>query len=300
MPKQDIVVVGASAGGVEALRILASGFPVGLDAAVFVVLHIGTGTDGYSALPEILTKAGPLPSHHPRNGDEIRNRHIYVARPDCHMLLEPGKIRVVDGPKENRTRPAINPLFRSAATAYGSRVTGVILSGLLDDGVAGLAEIKRRGGVAIVQDPSTALFPSMPCNAIQHVDADYITPINEIAGVISKLAVQERSGAEVEEPVKQTLLEQKCPDCSGPLWEQRQGKIVEYRCRIGHVYSPLTLKEVYDEAVEQSLRTAMVTLIESARLEDRLAPELDRDKAQQPQKKRDHAEVIRQLLDHEH
>jgi two-component system chemotaxis response regulator CheB len=236
-----------------------------------------------------------LSAVHPGDGEKIAHGRIYVARPNCHMILQEGRVRVVDGPKENGTRPAINPLFRTAAAAYGSRVTGVILTGGLDDGVAGLAEIKRRGGVAIVQDPATALFPSMPCSAIRHVDVDHIVPPSEIAGLISELAKRERSAMEVQEPVERTLLEQKCPDCSGPVWEERQGKIVQYRCRIGHVYSPLSMKEAYEDAVEKSLRAATVTLEEAALLEDRLAPHLGPDCAQDADKKRAQAEAIKEL-----
>ena len=163
MRKQDIVVVGASAGGVEALQIFAASLPSDLSAAVFIVLHIGSGgSEKRSHLPEILTRAGTLIAVHPRDGDPIEKGRIYVAPPDCHLLVAADRVTLSRGPKENRTRPAINPLFRSAALAYGRRVTGVILTGMLDDGVAGLAEIKRKGGVAVIEDPETALYPSMP------------------------------------------------------------------------------------------------------------------------------------------
>lgn len=156
---QDIIVIGASAGGVEALSTLVAGLPAGLRAAVFVVLHIGNNP---SILPEILTKAGPIPAIHPPSGELIVRGKIYVAPPDRHLLIEPNHMRLSHGPKENRARPAVNPLFRSAAAAYGQQVTGVILTGALDDGTAGLAEIKRRGGIAAVQDPKTA-YCSSPC-----------------------------------------------------------------------------------------------------------------------------------------
>ena len=166
--------MGASAGGVEALRVVTAGFPGDLNAAVFVVLHIGNGVGGRSYLPEILSRAGPLAAMHPKDGAQIQNGKIYIAPPDRHLLLTPEGIQLTHGPKENSTRPAINPLFRSAARAYGARVTGVILTGNLDDGVAGLAEIKRRGGVAVVEDPQTAFSPSMPDNALQRVEVDYV------------------------------------------------------------------------------------------------------------------------------
>lgn len=199
MPVQDIIVVGASAGGVEALQVLAAGLATDLPASMFVVLHIGPGIDGQSLLPEILARAGPLPVKHPMDGEEIRRAQIYVAPPDCHMLLRPGHVHVLHGPKENRTRPSINPLFRSAAAAYGPRVTGVILTGLLDDGVAGLAEIKRRGGLAIVQDPATAFCPSMPETALMSVDVDHVASLHGIAELLYTLATTDRVGTEVEE-----------------------------------------------------------------------------------------------------
>src|SRR3982751_1244134 len=165
MPKQDIIVIGTSAGGVEALQVVAAGLPANLPASVFVVLHIGTGINGQSYLPEILTKAGPLHAVRPRDGETIQHGRIYVAPPDCHLLVTPEHVRLSLGPKENRTRPAINPLFRSAAAGCGGRVTGVILAGLVLDGVADLADIKLQGGGATAEEPATALFPSMPYNA---------------------------------------------------------------------------------------------------------------------------------------
>src|SRR3954451_12746818 len=185
MPKQDIMVIGTSAGDVEALQVVAAGLPANLPASVFVVLHIGTGINGQSYLPEILTKAGPLPAVCPRDGEAIQHGKVYVAPPDHHLLVMPGHVRLSHGPKENRTRPAINPLFRSAAAAYGERVTGVILTGSLDDGVAGLADIKRQGGVAVVQEPETALYPNMPDAALRHVKVDHVAPVEEIAELLS-------------------------------------------------------------------------------------------------------------------
>jgi two-component system chemotaxis response regulator CheB len=296
LPKQDIIVIGASAGGVEALQILAGGLPANLEAAVFVVLHIGTGLNGQSQLPKILARAGPLSAVHPGGTEKFRHGRIYVAKPDCHMILAGGHVRSVYGPKENRTRPAINPLFRSAAAEYGPRVTGVILTGLQDDGVAGLAAIKRRGGVAVVQEPSTAVFPSMPQNAIKHVQADYIIPLQQIGGVLSMLAATDRSSREVEESMQKTLMEIKCPECAGPLWEERQGSIVEYRCRVGHAYSPLALKEEQQEVVERSLWASIITLQNAAQLSDQLAGELGPESLEDAAKKRAQATVINEML----
>src|SRR4051812_30393367 len=189
MSKRDIIVVGASAGGVEALKVVVAGLPPDLPASVFVVLHIGNGINGQSFLPDILTRAGPLPAVRPIDGESLQRGKIYVAPPDYHLLVTPGHVHLSHGPKENRTRPAINPLFRSAAVAYSERVTGVILSGALDDGVAGLAEIKRQGGMAVAEDPATAQFPSMPYHATLKVDVDFVVPLPQVPEVVSALAI---------------------------------------------------------------------------------------------------------------
>lgn len=290
------MVIGASSGGLEALKILASGLPENLKASVFVVLHIGPGIDGRSVLPQILTRAGPLAAVHSAEIEEIRCGRIYVARPDLHMILTDGHVRAVHGPKENRTRPAINPLFRSAAAIYGPRVTGVILSGLQDDGVVGLAEIKRRGGAVVVQEPSTALFPTMPQNAIQHVAPDYVLAPEQIAETITKLAVTDRAAKTIEEPMERKLLETRCPECAGPFWEERQGNIVEYHCRVGHTYSPLTLKDENQDSVERSLWASVVALENAAVLSDRLVAVLGQDSAREAQEMRAQAQAIREML----
>lgn len=274
MPKQDIIVVGASAGGVEALKVLVADLPPDLQASIFVVLHIGAGHNGYSFLPDILSQAGPLPATSAKDCEEIQQGRIYVARPDFHLLIEPGRVRVVDGPKENLTRPAINPLFRSAATAYRSRVAGVILTGLLDDGVAGLAEIKRRGGAAVVQDPTTALYPSMPSNALRYVQADYVVELDQIAGVLTKLVRTGCATKEVIERMDRKLTDRTCPECRGPIWEERQGNILEFRCRVGHAYSPLSFSQEHHSTVERTIWSTIVALEEGAEIDRQLATEL--------------------------
>jgi two-component system chemotaxis response regulator CheB len=296
VPKQDIVVVGTSAGGVEALRMMAAGLPADLKAAVFVVLHIGKGTNGLSYMPEILSKAGPLPAVHPKNGEPIEIGKIYVAPPDCHLVLVPGNIQLSNGPKENRTRPAINPLFRSAALAYEDRVTGVILTGALDDGVAGLAEIKRKGGVAVVQDPQTALFPSMPENALKHVEVDHVTSLSDIGGLIARLAVTERNAVQKEDPMERKPSQLTCPGCRGPLSEERQGTIVEYRCRVGHVYSPLAMEDEHHETVERSLWSTIVALEEAAEIAELLTPELGPLSMERARNKRNQAAILKAMF----
>jgi two-component system chemotaxis response regulator CheB len=259
-------------------------------------LHIGFGIDGQSYLPQILSRAAALPAVHPKEGDAIRNGTIYVAPPDCHLILNSGRISLSHGPKENRTRPAINPLFRSAARAYDGRVTGVILTGGLDDGVAGLAEIKRQGGVAVVQDPATALHPSMPQHAIEHVDVDYVLPLTQIADVVSKLAQTDRPASRKEEPMEKKSSDLTCPECRGPLREERQGKIVEYECRVGHRYTPLAMENEHHDTVERSLWSAVVALEEAADITERLAPELGSDSLEESKRKREQAAALKAML----
>lgn len=179
----DIIAIGTSAGGVEALKTLVSGFPPDLAASIFVVLHVSPSYP--SVLPDILTRFGPLPAVHARNGDAILPGRIYVAPPDHHLTMEPGFIRTVRGPRENGHRPAVDPLFRAAARTYGPRAVGVVLTGALDCGTAGLMSIKAHGGVAIVQDPNEALSPEMPQNAIKHVRVDHVLPLAKISSLLA-------------------------------------------------------------------------------------------------------------------
>jgi two-component system chemotaxis response regulator CheB len=186
VPGHDIIVIGASAGGVEALQKIASALPARLEAAIFVVLHVGA--EATSALPAILRRAGPLPANHAINNEPIGYGRIYIAPPDFHLVLRDGAVRVIHGPRENRCRPAVDPLFRSAAITYGRRVIGVVLSGALDDGTAGLLAIKVQGGIAVVQDPDDALVPGMPRNALEYVKVDHCLPVSEIGPLLARLA----------------------------------------------------------------------------------------------------------------
>ena len=192
MPDHDIVVVGASAGGVEALAELAASLPANLPAAVFVVLHVpATGT---SALPDILSRHGPLPASHVKDGELVERARIYVAPPDHHVLLRGGHVRLTRGPRENGHRPAVDSLFRSAAREYATRVIGVVLSGALDDGTAGLLAIKSRGGVAVVQEAGDALYPGMPYNALEHVRVDHVVAVASMGKLLARLAAEPAGG----------------------------------------------------------------------------------------------------------
>jgi two-component system chemotaxis response regulator CheB len=287
----DIIVIGASAGGVEALLSLVRGLPTDFPATLFVVTHVPA--QGSSMLPQLLTRAGPLPATHAQHGETVQPGHIYVARPDHHLLVQDGVTHVARGPKENHCRPAIDPLFRSAAASYGSRVSGVILSGALGDGAAGLVAVKRQGGVAIVQDPEDALFPDMPRHAIECVKVDYVLPLAAIASVLVRLAnepaaivptaigstSEEKEIALAEADMATIENEEKpgtpsvfgCPECGGTLWELQEAELLRFRCRTGHAYSADSLLSVQTDALEGAMWAALRGLEENAALARRMA-----------------------------
>ena len=183
--EHDIIVIGASAGGVEALKTLVAGLPGGLRASLFIVIHISATFP--SVLPEILSRSGPLPALHPAEGAMIEQGKIYVAPPDHHLLIEEGHLHLGRGPKEHLVRPAANVLFRSAAHSYGPRVVGVVLTGLGQDGAEGLLTLKQHGGVAVIQDPGDALFPSMPESALAYTHIDFVLPLVNMAAFLVRL-----------------------------------------------------------------------------------------------------------------
>jgi two-component system, chemotaxis family, protein-glutamate methylesterase/glutaminase len=289
----DIVVVGASAGGVEALRAIVSRLPGDLPAAVFVVLHVPAIAT--SVLPAILQRAGELPADHAEDGAELERGRIYIAPPDHHLLIQPGFMRVNRGPKENGYRPAVDPMFRTAASTYGSRVVGVILSGVLDDGTAGLAAVKTHGGRALVQDPATALYPMMPESAIHAAEPDLVASPEGLADMITALA-HERVPATMA-PTDDPLLGEEqyieidraasdrpqsgspsgfvCADCGGALWEmEEESGLLRFRCRTGHGYSIETLAAEQTETVESALWAALRALEERAAMARRMAGRL--------------------------
>jgi two-component system, chemotaxis family, protein-glutamate methylesterase/glutaminase len=294
-PQRDIIVIGASSGGLEALREIVKGLPAELPAAVFIVVHVPAQSPSY--LPQILSRVGKLPAKHPFDNEKIEAGRIYVAPPDFHLLVEKAHVRVVRGPRENNHRPAIDPLFRSAASVYRSRVVGVVLSGALDDGTAGLFAVKKRGGIAIVQDPSDALFPDMPRNALAVVPVDYILSKSAIPQTIIELsqhktnssdegAIMTQSSQDME---KETDLEALngvgmdddsrpgapsvygCPDCGGTLWELQDQEWLRFRCRVGHAYSAEGLLRTQGESLESALWSAFRILNENAALGRRVA-----------------------------
>jgi two-component system chemotaxis response regulator CheB len=276
MPKRDIIVIGASAGGVEALQALVRQFPSDFAAAVIVVMHMYPRTRSF--LPEILTRAGRLIAIHPENGSPVEHGRIYVAPPDHHLIVERDHIHLGLGPKEQHERPCINVTLRSAALAYGERVAGVILTGQMGDGAAGLWEVKRRGGATIVQNPEEALFPSMPLSALREIEVDYTPYLADMGALLCRLATQEgdHERAKFEgTDMEPTLTDLTCPDCRGTIWEVRRGNGAEYRCRVGHAFSPKNMLAEHYAAQEKALYAAIVALEEGASLATRLADKFD-------------------------
>jgi len=296
MPK-DIVVIGASAGGIEALRVLVRRLPADLPASLFIVQH--TSPEAPSMLADILDRSGKLRTLTPDDGEHIRPGTIYIAPPDRHLLIEPNVVRVTRGPKENRFRPAIDPLFRSAAQTYGPRVVGVILTGYLDDGTAGLWTVKQLGGTAVVQDPADALVPFMPLNAVTHVNVDFCLPLEEIAPLLVRLSTQrmEEEGAfqvpkEVEIEVN-IAKEQKaldagvlqlgepsnyaCPECHGVLLQMKEGTLFRFRCHTGHAYSLESLLTDITEKMDDALWNSIRAFEEGELFMRHMAEHLDQD-----------------------
>jgi two-component system chemotaxis response regulator CheB len=294
-PFHDIVVIGASAGGLEGLRGLVAELPRDFPAAIFIVWHISPDSPG--VLPEILSRSGELPAFNASHKEPILPGRIYVAPPDFHLVVENGYVCTTRGPRENRFRPAVDPLFRSAAAVYGPRVVGVILSGGLDDGTAGLWAVKQRGGVAVVQHPEDALVPSMPQSALNSVPVDYCVPLSEMASLLVKLAntpvsssVREEGTAtmsdalEVEVSIARDdnaiesgalelgeLSPFACPECHGMLRELKEGDRLRYRCYTGHAYSAQSLLSEATQAIEDYLWIAIRGIEESVLLLRHLA-----------------------------
>jgi two-component system, chemotaxis family, protein-glutamate methylesterase/glutaminase len=286
----DVVVVGASTGGIEATKALASGLPANFQAAVFIVVHISPSSPGM--LPALLNRAGPLPVASAVQGASFERGNIYVAPPDHHMLIEaPDRIRVSRGPKENGFRPAVDPLFRSAALAFGPRVAGVILSGNLDDGTVGLAAIRRRGGLAIVQDPSEASASSMPLSALREVRVDHCVGVAAMALLLANLAGDRKpprpSSMEMAPVADKLKLEVDiaahkgtasdvlklgvpslftCPECHGALLQIGEEAPMRFRCHTGHAFTANSLVAALGESTEEALWSTLRALQEKVML----------------------------------
>jgi two-component system chemotaxis response regulator CheB len=286
----DVVVIGASAGGVGSLQRLVEHVPAEFSAAILIALHLPDGIR--SMLPEILTRAGNLPASHAVNGAPIEPGRIYIAPSGFHLTVHAAHMHVTRGAREHGHRPAIDPLFRSAALAYGRRAIGIILSGLLDDGTVGLREIKRAGGLAIVQDPRDTEWPSMPQSALNHVKVDYTVPATQIGALLQQVVMtgpgnETQMSTDDDKRVTEELREltmhrderqhpgepspYSCPECGGVLWELKDGELLRFRCRVGHAYTNETLTTEQALTVEHALWSALRALEEQAAVRRRMA-----------------------------
>lgn len=294
MTGHDIIVIGASAGGLKALSAVLRELPASLGATIFIVQHIAPDRDSY--LPRLLSDVCDLPVRSPLDNEVFARDQIYVAAPNHHLLVNEDHVRVLRGPQENRYRPSIDALFRSAARAHGSRVIGMVLTGYLDDGTVGLQTIKKRGGITIVQDPAEAEYPSMPLSALRYVQVDYSAPIAEAGALLARL-VTEPAAAETDFPttaaieIESNIAEQKmntreflenveeigqrttytCPDCSGAIWQIGDEDPVKLRCHVGHSFTGEIFSAEQSANVESALWTAVRVMEEKVTFSRQMA-----------------------------
>lgn len=305
--RRDIIVIGASTGGLEAYRRVLQPLPADLPAAIFIVLH--THTTASMRLPEILNGGGPFKAAFAVHGEPIEHGRVYVAPPDNHLIVDRDFVHVVRGPRENGHRPAVDPLFRSAAHAYGARVIGVLLTGALDCGTAGLMMIKAQGGTAIVQDPDEAVQPDMPRNALKHVDVDHVVGIERIAPLLARFVrtpvppptiqngVLNGIEAETAQPAEVV-----CPSCGGVMTESAVNGLARFRCHTGHTFTMDGLVAEQARALETALWAAVRALEESETMARRMASHAALDLGDRFEEKaatmKRHAHRIQQMLLH--
>jgi len=285
---RDVVVIGGSAGSLEPIKTITAGLPADLPAAVLVTMHLGA--DAPSLLAPIIGRGAGMPAVVPRDGDPVKAGYIYVARPDYHLEVGERRMHHGHGPKVNGVRPAIDVMFKSAVATFGPHVVGVVLSGGLDDGSAGLASVKRAGGVAIVQDPEDATVVSMPMNAIQRAAPDHVAPSAEIARLVVDAVNQpahdggqemQRGGSAMPVPVAAEDVEGRvtgltCPECHGGIWMRGAPDEITFSCRVGHSYSPEAFFELQAENVENALWAGVRSLEEQASLAETMASRAER------------------------
>jgi two-component system chemotaxis response regulator CheB len=275
LANRDILAIGTSAGGLEALRFLASEFPRDFPASVLVVIHLSS--QFRSTLDEILTQAGRLPATFAVDGEKFERSHIYIAPPECHLLVESEQLRLGSGPRENHARPALDPLFRSAGLCCGPRAIGAVLTGTLGDGAAGLSALKQCGGITVVQDPSDAAFPEMPTTALTCSQPNHVVGLAGMPALFEKLARQPAGRLRVAGPIEDEVNiesgglgsmseidrtgRRSGPDCHGVMWEINEGEPVRYRCHVGHAYTA----EIMSLALDENLKRALFRRAASAR-----------------------------------
>lgn len=299
---RDIIVIGASAGGVETVRNLLATLPATLPATLFIVVHMPP--DHPSMMPRVVAAKGGLPVKHASDGEAIKRGHVYVAPPDHHLLVERERMRVVRGPRENGQRPAVDALFRTAARTFGERVVGIVLSGTLDCGSIGLRIIKAAGGNTIVQQPEDALFPDMPRNAMRQLQPDYVVPITQIGAILQDLVARplgKHNGVPLpHRPHPEIHNTFTCPECGGTLSETQPPEPPQYQCKTGHLYSPTSLDYYQSQIVEAALWAALRALKDRADLTERFVgradPKIKNRMLDQAESLLEHARVIEHTL----
>jgi len=294
LSEHDIIVIGTSAGGLKALSAVLSELPADIGAAIFVVQHLAA--DHKSDLPRLLEDICDLPVTHPIDGATFETGHVYVAPPDHHLLVNADTVRVLRGPQENRFRPSIDALFRSAARSHGSRVIGVVLTGYLDDGTVGLQAIKKRGGIAVVQDPAEAAYPSMPRSALRYVKVDHSVPIAKVGPLLTRLVAKQPPAQkrypltpeiEIESKIAEQLMDTKeflesveeigaltpytCPDCHGAIWQLGEDEPLKLRCHVGHSFTGEVFTTAQSQSVENALWAAVRVMEEKVTFSRQLA-----------------------------
>lgn len=274
---KKVVVIGTSAGGLSAIKALVGQLQEVFDAPILVVQHISADATG-NVLLDALNQIGNLKCEHAVSGSKLQNGHLYLAPSDHHLMIDDDKrILVTKGAQENRSRPSIDPLFRSAAVVFGNKVIGILLTGYLDDGTAGIIAIKRCGGTCIVQDPADAEYPDMPQNALHQTKVDYCLPIMEMGGVLYRLLAKKTGKRKavpkdilIETAIAKRVLSDlpsvnalgnqvpfNCPGCGGVLWKVDNGTSTRYRCHTGHAYTAASLLAEQTEKIEETMWTAL-------------------------------------------
>jgi two-component system chemotaxis response regulator CheB len=284
---RDILAIGASAGGVEALMTLARGFQKDLPASVLMTLHLSS--EFRSSLDELLNMAGPLPAHFATHGESLHKGQIYIAPPNSHLLVDGDRAHLGRGPRENNSRPAIDPMLRSAAACCGSRVIGVVLTGTLGDGASGLWAVGQCGGLTVVQDPDDAAFADMPRAALEKIDPDHVAPLKDMPKLLDGL-VRQAAGAAVDVPDRiraevaiargdESMIDMdrigrrsvlSCPDCGGVMWEMDEGELTRFRCHVGHTYTAEHINLAIDDSLRRALGAAQRALEERVALTRKL------------------------------
>jgi two-component system, chemotaxis family, protein-glutamate methylesterase/glutaminase len=293
MANRDIVAIGTSAGGFEALLFLAKGFPQNFPASILVTIHLPL--EFRSSLDEMLTNAGPLAARFATEGEVRQNGRIYIAPPGRHLIVDGEQLSLGKGPRENNARPSIDPMLRSAAVCCGNRAIGAVLTGTLGDGASGLWAIDQTGGMTVVQDPEDAAFPEMPQTALKRMEPDHVVRLRDMPGLLHAL-VHQPAGEPIEVPdnlryeveiarsgragmngmdwfgARSVLT---CPDCGGLMWELNDGAMSRYRCHIGHAYTEELIAVGLDERLKRAMATALRALNERAALVTKLRDQED-------------------------